>query len=166
MSSRVVITTKRFCTKSIDNLCAAIALLGCSYQKTENAILMNKCRIEITDTIAYMRISERNREALQIFDSVNNKLAEIEAQLRGQCIEKNKLEQEKAKKDAEMYRVRQLKREEERLDYEMKQLELERQNFVDAKKKAIIAKAREMGYSVEERVENGTVKLKLIKRLY
>ncbi|MDE7330524.1 MAG: hypothetical protein K2N30_05525 [Clostridia bacterium] len=166
MSSRIVITTKRFCTKSIDNLCTAMDLLGYSYQKTENAILMDKCRIEIADTIAYMRISERNREALQIFDSVNNKLAEIEAQLRIQGIEKNRLEQERAKQEAETYRVRQLKREEERLDYEKKQLVLERQSFVDAKKKAIIAKARDMGYSVEERVENGTVKLKLIKRLY
>lgn len=166
MSSRVVVTTKKFCTKSIDNLCAALGLLGYRYQKTENAILLDKCSIEIADTIAYMRISDRNREALLIFDNVNSKLAEIEAQLRVQCIEKNKLEQEKAKRDAEMYRVRQLKREEERLDYEKRQLELERQNFVDAKKKAIIAKAREMGYSVEESVENGAVKLKLIKRLY
>ena len=81
-------------------------------------------------------------------------------------IERNRLEQEKAKQEAEAYRVRQLKREEERLDYEKKQLELERQSFVEAKKRAIIAKAKGKGYSVEERAENGDIKLKLIKRIY
>ena len=166
MSSHVVITTKKFCTKSIDNLCIAIELLGYCYQKTNNAIVVNDCRIEVAGELAYMRISSENAKPLALFEKVNGKLAEIEAQLRVQNIERNRLEQEKAKQEAEAYRVRQLKREEERLDYEKKQLELERQNFVDAKKKAIIAKAKEMGYSVEERAENGTVKLKLIKRLY
>lgn len=113
-----------------------------------------------------MRISERNSVALSLFEKVNGKLSEIEAQLRVQEIERNRLEQERAKEEAEAYRVRQLKREEERLDYERKKLELERQNFVEAKKQAIITKAKTMGYSVEERTENGTVKLKLIKRLY
>lgn len=166
MSSRVVITTKKFCTQSIANLCTAMDILRFNYEKTGNAILVGGCRIETAESIAYMRISEKNQAAMALFNKVNCKLAEIEAQLRIQNIEKNRLEQERAKQEEELYRVRQLKREEERLDYEKKQLELERQDFVEAKKKAIIAKAKEKGYSVEERKENGIVKLKLIKRIY
>lgn len=166
MSSHVVITTKKFCTKSMENLCAAIELLGYDYQKIENAILIEGCRIETAESFAYMNIATRDNKAVSLFNKINGKLSEIEAQLRVQSIEKNRIEQEKAKQDAEMYRVRQLKREEERLNYEKSKLELERQDFVNAKKRAIINKAKEMGYSVEEKSENGIVKLKLIKRLY
>lgn len=166
MSSHISVLTKKFCTKSIDNLCTAIELSGYEYKRMQSEIIVNGLSIVLGDELAYMRISERNSVALSLFEKVNGKLSEIEAQLRVQEIERNRLEQERAKEEAEAYRVRQLKREEERLDYERKKLELERQNFVEAKKQAIITKAKTMGYSVEERTENGTVKLKLIKRLY
>ena len=167
MSSRVLVLTKRFCSRSIKNLCAAIELSGYGYKTTQSAIIVNGHRIEIGEEFFYIRMSEGATESSsKLFDKINGKLAEIEAQLKVQSIEKNRLEQERAKEREEAYRVRQLKREEERLDYERKQLELERQNFVDAKKRAVISKAKAMGYSVEERTENGTVKLKLIKRLY
>lgn len=166
MSSHVVISTKKFCTRSMENLCAAIEILGYDYQKIENAIFIEGCRIETAESFAYMNIAAGDNKALSLFQKINGKLSEIESQIRAQNIEKNRIEQVKAKQDAEMYRVRQLKREEERLDYERYKLELERRDFVDAKKKAIITKAKEMGYSVEERSENGVVKLKLIKRIY
>lgn len=166
MSSRVVVLTKRFCTNSIENLCEAISFLGYSYEKTDSCILVDECSIETEGAFAYMRILASNTKAITIFNKINEKLAEIESQLRAQSIERNRLEQEQAKQENEMYRVRRLQREEKKLEYEKEQLELERQNFVEAKKKAIITKAKEMGYSVEERTENGVVKLKLVKRSY
>ena len=64
------------------------------------------------------------------------------------------------------YGVRKLKKEEEKFLYEKKKAELEQEDFINAKKQAIILKAKEKGYSVKESVENGNIKLKLIKRIY
>ena len=52
------------------------------------------------------------------------------------------------------------------LEYFFDYKKLKDQSYVDAKKQAIIDKAKSMGYSVEERSENGAVKLKLVKRVY
>ena len=166
MSSRVVVLTKRFCTNSIENLCEAISACGYSYEKTNGGIFVDGCSIETKETVAYMRIWPTDTKSIEVFDRINRKLAGLESQLRAQSIEKNRLEQEQAKREEEMYRVRRLQREQKQLEYEQEQLALERQNFVEAKKKAIITKAKEMGYSVEERAENGVVKLKLVKRSY
>ena len=90
----------------------------------------------------------------------------MERQLRVQSINRNKQEQERAVKENEAYRIRQLKREEDRLAYERQKLELEQKSFIEAKKASVIAKAKEMGYSVKESIEDGVIKLKLIKRIY
>jgi transposase len=113
-----------------------------------------------------MKAASTDTVGLRLFNDINKKLAEIEAQLCAQNIEKNKFDQEKARLDESLFRFRQLKKEQDQLNYEKRKLELEQESFVEAKKQAIIEKAKERGYSVQERIENGVVKLKLIKRMY
>ncbi len=166
MSSRISIQTLRFCTSSIDNLCTALDLLNKSYKRTSSVITLEGCEINIEGNIAFMRISSRASQKAALFRQINGKLAELEAQLRSHAIEENRREQKRARLEDEAYRIRKLKSAEEQIAYEKKQLELEQADFVQAKRSAIIAKAKEKGYSVQERVENGVVKLKLVKRIY
>lgn len=166
MSSHVVVKTLKFCTKSKDNLILALDILKVPYVIEGKSIVVDRNTVDIYADAMCMNVKSNNARGFALFDRVNKKIAEIEAQIRTQEIERNAEAQKQAALDAEMYRVRQLKSEQERLAYERRKLELEQQSFVEAKKQAIIAKAKAKGYSVEERIENGTVKLKLIKRLY
>ncbi len=93
-------------------------------------------------------------------------MADVEAKLRELKIEEQKALSEQARINMEMFKVRQIKKEQDQLEYDRRKLELEKQDFVMAKKMAIEAKAKAMGYSVKETVENGKVKLMLVKRVY
>ncbi len=166
MSSRVVIKTLKFCTTELCNLEHAMSILCLPYNITSKQILVGNLDIKIQNDSYYISVDERNKTAIAEFNKINGKLAEIESQLRSQKIELAKLEQQKSREREQMYKVRQLKAEEDRLEYERKKLELEKQSFAESKKQAIIQKAKEKGYSVQETIEDGKIKLKLVKRLY
>ncbi len=166
MSSRVVVNTLKFCATCVDTLTQALTVLKLPCVKEVNSIIVNGKRIEMLNGAMFMRIQSDDRSTAMFFAEINSKVAEIEKQLRAVQAERNSVLQAEAKAADEMYRVRQIQKEQDRIAYERRQLELERQSFVEAKKQAIIEKAKAMGYSVQERIENGAVKLKLIKRIY
>ncbi len=166
MSSHVIVRTLKFCTTNIENLLYCLRLLDKKYENKDNLILIDKYQIETTNNAYYMRVVNNDRIAVNLFNEINGKLAEIEEQIKFQEIEKCKILQEEAEKNAEMYRARKVKQEIEAMTRRNNLLELERKNYVEAKKQAIIEKAKAKGYSVQEHVENGVVKLKLIKRIY
>jgi len=166
MSSRVVVNTLKFCTTSMDILVQALNVLQLPIIQHTNAIIVNGKQIEVQNNVMFMRFRSDDSTTPNLFNRINSKVAEIESQLRAIQAEKNAILQSEARATEEMYRVRQIQKEQDRLAYEQKQLKLEQESFVQAKKEAIIQKAKAMGYSVQERVENGTVKLKLIKRIY
>ena len=166
MSSRVVIKTLRFCTSCIENLEHALRSHGIEYKKTENSISFASRTIHVRGDSFYMNVDSADSCGLKLFHDINSRLAEVEAVARKQELEKLTRERERAESLQEGYRIRRIKAEQERLAYEKAKLELEKQNYVEAKKQAIIAKAKSMGYSVEERNENGAVKLKLVRRVY
>lgn len=166
MSSRIRIRTLKFSTEVKENLLHALNILQLKFSQSVDKITVQNSDIEVAGNIFYMRMRETNSQAFTLFNKINTKVAEIEEQLRMRQLEKNKLEQKAAAQEQLAFRERQLKREAEWLEYERARLELEQKNFIEAKKKAIINRAREKGYSVQEQVENGVVKLKLIKRIY
>lgn len=166
MSSRVVIKTLKFCTSKIENLEHAIKLLNLDHTLVDNYLLVSNHRIEIKNNTFYMNIAISDTVGLNLFNSINSKLAEVEAIVKNQELARLKRERENAEAEQEGFRIRRIKSEEEKIRYEREKLELEKKSYVDAKKQAIIDKAKSMGYSVEERSENGAVKLKLVKRVY
>ena len=166
MSSRVVINTLKFCSSNQLHLEHALKLLQYSYQTTANQIITKDLTIECKAGFFYVRIASNDSQGNLAFNTINQKLTEIEALVRQHSIEQNKKEQQEAMERSEQYRIRRLKAEEELLAYQRRQLELEQQSFVEAKKAALIAKAKEKGYSVQESFEDGKIKLKLIKRVY
>ena len=166
MSSRVIIRTLKFCTSSVTTVCSALDILNLPYKKTGNNILVQDMSIIVSGDNIYVNIFSDDLIKKDLFFKLNSKIAEMERQLRVQSINRNKQEQERAVKENEAYRIRQLKREEDRLAYERQKLELEQKSFIEAKKASVIAKAKEMGYSVKESIEDGVIKLKLIKRIY
>lgn len=166
MSSRVVVNTLKFCTDSMDILVQALNVLKLPIIQHTNTIIVNGKQIEVQNNAMFMRVRADDSTTANLFNGINNKVAEIEKQLRTIQVERNAILQSEARAKEEMYRVRQIQKEQDRLAYEQKQLKLEQESFVQAKKEAIIQKAKTMGYSVQEQVENGTVKLKLIKRIY
>jgi len=166
MSGRIIIKTLKFCSSCIENLTHALDILKMSYSQQKECILIGERKIEILKGTMFMRMGFEDLASKELFQRINDKAAEIEIQVKAAESRRNQIEQEKARQSEEMYRVRQIQKEQDRLAYEQKQLELEKQNFVDAKKQAIILKAKSKGYSVQERIENGKVKLKLVKRIY
>lgn len=166
MSSRVIIRTLKFCTSSVTTVCSALDILKLPYKKTGDNILVQDMSIIVSGDNIYVNVFFDDSKKKDLFLRINSKIAEMERQLRVQSINRNKQEQERALKEDEAYRVRQLKREEERLAYERQKLELEQRNFLEAKKASVIAKAKEKGYSVQESIEDGVIKLKLVKRIY
>lgn len=166
MSSRVVVNTLKFCTTCVDTLVQAVNVLQLPIIQHTNAIIVNGKQIEVQNNLMFIRVRSDDSTTANLFYRINSKVAEIENQLRTIQAERNVVLQAEARAAEEMYRVRQIQKEQDRLAYEQKQLKLEQESFVQAKKQAIIDKAKTMGYSVQERVESGTVKLKLIKRIY
>lgn len=166
MSSRVIIRTLKFCTSSVTTVCSALDILKLPCKKTGDNILVQDMSITVNGDNIYVNVFFDDSKKKDLFLRINSKIAEMERQLRVQSINRNKQEQERAFKEDEAYRVRQLKREEERLAYERQKLELEQRNFLEAKKASVIAKAKEKGYSVQESIEDGVIKLKLVKRIY
>lgn len=166
MSSRVIIRTLKFCTSKIENLEHAIKLLNLDFNCLDRCLIVSKYRIESANNEFYMNIANTDTVGFNLFNSINSKLAEVEAIVKNQELTRLKREREKAEAEQEGFRIRRIKSEEEKIQYEKEKLELENKSYVNAKKQAIIEKAKSMGYSVEEHVENGAVKLKLIKRVY
>ena len=145
MSSRVIINTLKFCTKEKRNLLYCLDCLGKKYVEQNNRIIV---------------------EGSQLFSLVNSKLAEIEKQLVFRKEEENKLLILKAQQENALYEARKLKKLDEEYQRDQLRLELEKKSYVDAKKQEIIRIAKEKGYSIEEKLENGKIQLKLIKRIY
>ena len=166
MSSRVIIRTLKFCTAKIENLLHAIKLLDMEYNSLDKCIAVSKYKIEILNNTFYMNITNTDSVGLKLFNDINSKLAEVEAIVKSQELARLERERKNAEAEQEAFKIRRIKSEEERIKYEKERLELERQSYVMAKKQAVIDKAKGMGYSVEEHVENGAVKLKLVKRVY
>ncbi len=166
MSSRVVIRTLKFCTSKIENLEHAIKLLNLDCTLVDNYLLVSNYRIEIRNDTFYMNIATSDTVGLNLFNNINSKLADVEAIVKNQELARLKRERENAEAEQEGFRIRRIKSEEEKIRYEKEKLDLEKKSYVNAKKQAIIDKAKSMGYSVEEHVENGAVKLKLVKRVY
>ncbi|MCC5945689.1 MAG: hypothetical protein JJT94_12200 [Bernardetiaceae bacterium] len=74
-----------------------------------------------------------------------------------------------AEKLAELERIRQeqlAEQERIRLEEEMKRIEQERIAYVEKQKQAIIQKAKEQGYSIQEKKVNNKVKLVLTRNTY
>ncbi len=166
MSSRIVARTLKFCTCSVNTVCSALDILQLPYVRQEKSILVQGMNINVNGEKIYVDIISGDLRKENLFLQINSKIAEMERQLRIQSINKNRQEQEIAAQESETYRARQLKREQDRLDYEQQKLQLEQKSFIEAKKSSIIAKAKEKGYSVQESVEDGVVKLKLVRRIY
>lgn len=166
MSARLAISTLRFTTVNVESLEYTLSLLGYSYEKREGVITVCNRQIIIGESSFYMQLYSDDMEGVRLFRVINSRLAEVEALIREKELSRLERERERAAEAEEAYRVRRIKTEEERLEYERGRLELERKSFAEAKKRAIIDKARSMGYSVEEREENGSIKLKLVKRIY
>ena len=166
MSSRVVIRTLKFCTSKIENLEHAIKLLNLECTLLDKHLLLSNHRIEISNDTFYMNIANTDTIGLNLFNSINSKLAEVETIVKNQELARLKRERENTEAEQEGFRIRRIKSEEDKIRYEKEKLDLEKKSYVNAKKQAIIDKAKSMGYSVEEHVENGAVKLKLVKRVY
>ena len=166
MSSRVVIRTLKFCTSKIENLEHAIKLLNLDCTLLDKHFLVSNHRIEISNDVFYMNIANTDAIGLNLFNNINSKLAEVEALVKNQELARLKRERENAEVEQEGFRIRRIKSEEEKIRYEKEKLDLEKKSYVNAKKQAIIDKAKSMGYSIQEHEENGVVKLKLIKRVY
>ncbi len=166
MSSRIIIRTLKFCTSSVENLEQTLRLNGIDYERKNDVILVRKRSICLGGGYIYMNVESTDIEGIELFNELNAKLSSVEEIIREQELSRLERERERAIADEESYRVRRIKTEQERLRYEAERLRLEKQNFTEAKKQAIIDKAKSMGYSVREYEENGTVKLKLVKRIY
>jgi hypothetical protein len=113
-----------------------------------------------------MDVDTRNVVANQLFSLVNNRLAEIEKQIAFRKEEENKRLLSKAQQEDSLYEARKLKKLNEEHQRELLRLELEQKSYVEAKKQEIIRIAKEKGYSIQEKFENGKIQLKLIKRIY
>ena len=166
MSSHVRILTLKFCTCELKNLTYALEKCGESYEIVGDRIRLTDCVIEELGTSYFIRTKDNQTSVIQKFKQINSTVADVESKLRELKIEEQKALAEQARINMEMFKVRQIKKEQDQLEYDRRKLELEKQDFVMAKKMAIEAKAKAMGYSVKETVENGKVKLMLVKRVY
>lgn len=166
MSSHVRILTLKFCTCDLRTLTYALEKCGESYEMRGDNIVLSDCTIEKLGSSYFIRVTQYETGAIQKFKEINSAVAEAESKLRELKIEEQKALAEQARINMEMFKVRQIKKEQDQLEYDRRKLELEKQDFVMAKKMAIEAKAKAMGYSVKETVENGKVKLMLVKRVY
>lgn len=166
MSSHVRILTLKFCTCDIKSLTYALDKCGESYEIEGDRIRLTDCTIEKLGASFFIRTSGYQTSVMQKFKKINSMVAEVESRLRELKIEEQKALAEQARINMEMFRVRQIKKEQDQLEYDRRKLELEKQDFVMAKKMAIESKAKAMGYSVKETVEDGKVKLILVKRVY
>ena len=166
MSSRAVIRTLRFCSRSAENLTHALKLLGLDFEKREKSVSVEGRTIVIGEGCLYMQLYSDDIAGISLFSKINARLSRVEQICREEELSRLERERERALEEEERHRVRRIQAEKDRLEYEREKLALEERSFVEAKKQAIIKRAREMGYSVEEREENGAVKLKLIKRIY
>lgn len=166
MSSRVIINTLKFCTKEKRNLLYCLDCLGKKYVEQNNRIIVEDQTINCEKDAFYMNVDTRNVVGSQLFSLVNSKLAEIEKQLAFRKEEENRLLILKAQHENALYEARKLKKHNEEYQRDQLRLELEKKSYVDAKKQEIIRIAKEKGYSIEEKLENGKIQLKLIKRIY
>jgi len=166
MSSHVVINTMKFCTCDTSILETALKALTIQYGICNGTIVVNQHKIESLGNNLFMRIDSEDRATTNLFSKINSKVAELEIELNELKRQQYCIEMETARQDSKAYQVRHIKKEQDDLARQNEKLKLEREDFVDAKKQAVILKAKSMGYSVQESVENGTIKLKLIKRVY
>lgn len=166
MSSRVIINTLKFCTKEKQNLLYCLKLLDKRYVEQENNLLVEGQTIFCGNNVYYMNIESTNLEASRLFSVINSKLAEIEKQVLIRREEDNKRLIERAQQENSLYEARKLKKVSEDYQREQLRLELEKKNYVDSKRQEVIRIAKEKGYTVQEKVEAGKIKLKLIKRIY
>lgn len=166
MSSRVIINTLKFCTKEKRNLLYCLDCLGKQYIEQNNSIIVENQTIICGNDVFYINVDTRNVAGNQLFSIINGKLAEIEKQLAFRKEEENKLLILKAQQENALYEARKLKKLDEEYQRDQLRLELEKKSYVDAKKQEIIRIAKEKGYSIEEKLENGKIQLKLIKRIY
>jgi len=166
MSSHVRILTLKFCTCDLKTLTYALEKCGESYELKGENIVLSDCVIEKLESSFFIRVADYETGIIKKFKEVNSTVADAESKLRELKIEEQKALAEQARINMEMFKVRQIKKEQDQLEYDRRKLELEKQDFVMAKKLAIETKAKAMGYSVKETVENGKVKLMLVKRVY
>lgn len=82
-------------------------------------------------------------------------------------LERQRLEAERKRQEQliEQERLR-LEAEAKRIEEEKRRLEQERKAFVESQKKAIIAKAKQKGYAIQETYVKNKVKLVLVKNTY
>jgi hypothetical protein len=140
--------------------------LGKKYVEKNNNIIVEEQTIICGNEVFYMDVDTRNVVANQLFSLVNNRLAEIEKQIAFRKEEENKRLLSKAQQEDSLYEARKLKKLNEEHQRELLRLELEQKSYVEAKKQEIIRIAKEKGYSIQEKFENGKIQLKLIKRIY
>ena len=125
MSSRIIIRTLRFCTCQIKNLEHTLKLLNYEYTLNEKCIIVNNKHIIIGENDFYMQVDSRETKAIEMFNRINSKLAEIEQMVKAQELIRLSQEQENAEAEMEAYRVRRIKAEKEKITYEKERLELE-----------------------------------------
>lgn len=166
MSSRIVINTMKFCTCDPSILESALKLLKIDFEVCNGTTIINQRSVESIKGNLFMRIDSEDSITTGLFLKINSKIAELELEINELKKQQNEIDTIAAQQNSKAYQIRQLKKEQEALKRQEEKLKLEREDFVDAKKHAIVNKAKAMGYSVQESVEDGTVKLKLIKRVY
>ena len=94
MSSRIVIRTLKFCTSKIENLEHAIKLLNLDCTILDKRLLVSNHPIKISNDTFYMNIANTDAIGLNLFNSINSKLAEVEAIVKNQEIARLKRERE------------------------------------------------------------------------
>ncbi|KQM10182.1 hypothetical protein AOA81_04730 [Methanomassiliicoccales archaeon RumEn M2] len=134
MSSHVRILTLKFCTCELKNLTYALEKCGESYEIVGDRIRLTDCVIEKLGTSYFIRTEDYRTSVIQKFKQINSTVADVESKLRELKIEEQKALAEQARINMEMFKVRQIKKEQDQLEYDRRKLELEKQDFVMAKR--------------------------------
>ncbi len=158
--SAVVKTITPFINQTI--LCEALDELGVKYTIENQNIVTervdyygNQKFVLINGRYQFQHDSSANRESyswrklnFKEFKTVTQFLEAVEKQYNS-CYQRKMEELERL-----------------RLDEERQKIEQERIAFVEKQKKAVLAKAKELGYAVKEEYVKGKVKLVLVKHTY
>ncbi len=165
--SAVVKTITPFINKEM--LMKALDFVGCKYTINGNSIITE--RIDSSGNQTFILINGRyqiqhyNHESFLQF-SENKTRKPLNLFLQDVEREYNRIYAEKL---AELERIRQeqlAEQERIRLEEEMKRIEQERIAYVEKQKQTIIQKAKEQGYSVQEKKVNNKIKLILHRNTY
>jgi hypothetical protein len=142
-------------------LCQALKTVGCNCRVQGNKIITD--RIDVRLGFQEFVKDNLGRYALFAYSHTDKNQTEFVSAIENHY---NTLYQKKLE-EIEIARQKALaEAERQRLEQERIRLEQERQAFVEKQKSSIIAKAKEMGYSIKEEKIKGKIKLVLARNTY